>query len=45
MPKPFSIIINYIFGNFGSFSEMNYETIEFYLNNLPADTLGVVQIN
>jgi hypothetical protein len=36
---------DYIFGNFGSFSEMDYETIEFYLNQLPSRVLGIVQIN
>jgi hypothetical protein len=36
---------DYIFGNFGSFSEMNYETVEFYLNQLPPRVLGIVQIN
>jgi len=35
----------FIFGNFGSFSEMDYESISFYLNGLPKDTHAIVQIN
>jgi hypothetical protein len=36
---------NFVFGNFGSFSEMDYETVRFYLGGLPKATRAIVQIN
>jgi len=36
---------NFVFGNFGSFSEMDFETVKFYLNGLPKATRAIIQIN
>lgn len=36
---------NFILSNSGSFSEMNKETIDFYIKNLPSKTLGIMSIN
>tara|TARA_B100000989_G_scaffold268934_1_gene223963 strand:+ start:5446 stop:6558 length:1113 start_codon:yes stop_codon:yes gene_type:complete len=40
-----NIHINFILSNSGSFSEMNKETIDFYIKNLPSKTLGIMSIN
>ena len=36
---------DFIFSNSGSFSEMNTETINYYIRNLPANTLGLISNN
>ena len=40
-----NIHLNFILSNSGSFSEMNKETIDFYIKNLPSKTLGILSIN
>ena len=36
---------NFIVGNFGSFSEMNRATIEYYLKGIPNETQAIININ